>query len=156
MMELIRQHLLEEADSFFDNVTTLCFSEIESSSSGSDLKSPVAQDDLQIIKKSESVKGEVEYSAVRQYKGVRRRPWGKRMLARDSRMLDLPEDWSPMTTMVGSWMPSCMILMGPNPVIVGGNNGGVVTGFILFFFLLLLLLEVVFGDFEEFHPPLLL
>ncbi|XP_042065375.1 ethylene-responsive transcription factor ERF106-like [Salvia splendens] len=77
MMELIRQHLLEEADSFFDNVTTLCFSEIESSSSGSDLKSPVAQDDLQIIKKSESVKGEVEYSAVRQYKGVRRRPWGK-------------------------------------------------------------------------------
>ncbi|XP_047959204.1 ethylene-responsive transcription factor ERF106-like [Salvia hispanica] len=78
MLELIRQHLLEDADSFFDNVTTLCFSEIESPSSGSDLKSPVAQDDLQIIKEEpESVKGEMEYSAGRRYRGVRRRPWGK-------------------------------------------------------------------------------
>ncbi|KAG6390849.1 hypothetical protein SASPL_148594 [Salvia splendens] len=74
MLELIRQHLLKDADSFFDNVTTLCFSEIECPLSGLDLKSPVAQDDLQIIKESESVKGEVEYSAVRRYKGVRRRP----------------------------------------------------------------------------------
>ncbi|KAG6437399.1 hypothetical protein SASPL_102315 [Salvia splendens] len=76
MLELIRQHLIEDADSFFDNVTTLCFSEIKSPSSGSDLKSPVAKDDLQIIKESESVKGKVEYSAVRRYKRVRRRPWG--------------------------------------------------------------------------------
>lgn len=39
-------------------------------------------------------------------------PWplGRLMPARDSRMLDLPEDWSPTTTMVGSWMPSCMML----------------------------------------------
>ncbi|KAG6426775.1 hypothetical protein SASPL_111009 [Salvia splendens] len=88
MLELIRQHLLEDADSFFDNVTTLCFSEIESPSSGSDLKSPVARyfsagpDDEtkpQIIKEEEEeeVKPEVEYSARRRYRGVRRRPWGK-------------------------------------------------------------------------------
>lgn len=93
MLELIRQHLLEDADSLFlDNVTTLCFSdtEIDSPSSGSDLKSPVAQylssgpDDFfgvetkpQIVKEEEAVKAEVEYRAGRRYRGVRRRPWGK-------------------------------------------------------------------------------
>ncbi|XP_057776785.1 ethylene-responsive transcription factor ERF106-like [Salvia miltiorrhiza] len=95
-LELIRQHLLEDADSFFSNVTTLCFSdaygdelnalpEIDSPSSGSDLNA-VGPDDFetkpQISSADDdlsSVKPEPEHwsGGGRRYRGVRRRPWGK-------------------------------------------------------------------------------